>query len=350
MAYNEILVISDGVNAQTGSLSAGFDRFMQWRSPEQRDDKQLDVYAMETLINNMMKRDVVLDLIQNFIIFETDGAKTFKILAAYHQYYMVNKAVEAAAKTLQDPDSNRIGVVWHTQGSGKSLSMVFFSGIVSRKLGNPTILVVNDRNDLDDQLGQTFAAAHDYLRQTPAQAKSRTEVRDLLERKGGGIVFSTIQKFAPEENEDRMPVLNTRSDIIVISDEAHRSQYGLKAKFTKNGVKYGYAQYMREALPNASFIGFTGTPIDFSDKSTRGVFGDYIDVYDMSAAVRDHATVRIYYENHIIPLDLDPQVQHKYEMVMEEAGVYNAGEQTEEQKRRAEFTLSLIHISEPTRH
>lgn len=338
MAYNEILVISDGVNAQTGSLSACFDRFMQWRSPEQRDDKQLDVYAMETLINNMMKCDVVLDLIQNFIIFETDGAKTFKILAAYHQYYMVNKAVEAAAKTLKNPDSNRIGVVWHTQGSGKSLSMVFFSGIVSRKLGNPTILVVNDRNDLDDQLGQTFATAHDYLRQTPTQAKSRTEVRDLLERKGGGIVFSTIQKFAPEENEDRMPVLNTRSDIIVISDEAHRSQYGLKAKFTKNGVKYGYAQYMREALPNASFIGFTGTPIDFSDKSTRGVFGDYIDVYDMSAAVRDHATVRIYYENHIIPLDLDPQVQHKYEMVMEEAGVYNAGEQTEEQKRRAEFT------------
>jgi type I restriction enzyme R subunit len=338
MAYNEILVISDGVNARAGSLSAGLDRFMQWRAPDQRNDKQVDAYAMETLINNMMRRDVVLDLIENFIIFENDGARTFKILAAYHQYYMVNKAVEAAATTLADHSSNRIGVVWHTQGSGKSLSMVFFTGIVSRRLGNPTILVVNDRNDLDDQLGQTFAAAHDYLRQTPAQATSRTEVRDLLERKGGGIVFSTIQKFAPEGDEERMPVLNTRSDIIVISDEAHRSQYGLKARFTDEGVRYGYAQYMREALPNASFIGFTGTPIDLNDKSTRGVFGDYIDVYDMSAAVRDHATVRIYYENHIIPLDIDPRVQFEYDGLMKEAGISEAVERTEEQKRRAEFT------------
>lgn len=210
--------------------------------------------------------------------------------------------------------------MWHTQGSGKSLSMVFFSGIVSRKIGNPTILVINDRNDLDDQLEQTFSAAHDYLRQTPKQAKSRTDTRDLLATNSGGIIFSTIQKFSPEDGEDAMPVLTSRSNVIVISDEAHRSQYGMKARYTKDGVRYGFAQYLRDSLPNASFIGFTGTPINIDDKSTTGVFGDYIDVYDMTQSVRDHTTVRIFYENHVIPLYADPEVQHKYEALIDEAG------------------------------
>lgn len=339
MAYNEILVISDGINARTGSLSAGFDRFMQWRAPEDRSEDQVDPYALGTMIDNMMKKEVLLDLIENFIIFETDSTKTTKILAAYHQYYMVNKAVAAAAQTLKNPTSNRIGVVWHTQGSGKSLSMVFFAGIVSRKLSNPTLLVVNDRNDLDNQLEETFSKAHEYLRTTPKQAQTREETREFLSVQGGGIVFSTIQKFSPEQNEKQMPVLTRRSDVIVISDEAHRSQYGLNPRYTQEGgIRYGFARYLREALPNASFIGFTGTPIDFDDKSTRGVFGDYIDIYDMTQAVRDHATVKIYYENHIIPLDADPEVQAKYEAIMQEAGIDEQEGLTQEQKRRAEFT------------
>lgn len=337
MAYNEVLIASDGVNARTGSLSAGFDRFMQWRSPDHRDSDLPDPYELGTMITHMLKPDVILDLIQNFIIFESNDAKTFKILAAYHQYYMVNKAVARATKTLQDPKNNRIGVVWHTQGSGKSLSMVFFSGIVSRELGNPTVLVINDRNDLDDQLEQTFAAAHEYLRQTPKQAKSRTETRNLLAVNSGGIIFSTIQKFSPEDGEDAMPVLTNRSNVIVISDEAHRSQYGMKARYTKDGVRYGFAQYLRNSLPNASFIGFTGTPINIDDKSTTGVFGDYIDIYDMTQSVRDHTTVRIFYENHIIPLDADPEVQYKYEALIDEAG-QDDPEVTDDQKRKADFT------------
>lgn len=337
MAYNEVLIASDGVNARTGSLSAGFDRFMQWRSPDHRDSDLPDSYELRTMITNMLKPTVILDLIQNFIIFESDDEKTSKILAAYHQYYMVNKAVARAAETLKDPKNNRIGVVWHTQGSGKSLSMVFFSGIVSRKLGNPTVLVINDRNDLDDQLEQTFSAAHEYLRQTPKQAKSRTETRDLLAANSGGIIFSTIQKFSPEDGEEAMPVLTNRSNVIVISDEAHRSQYGMKARYTKDGVRYGFAQYLRDSLPNASFIGFTGTPINIDDKSTTGVFGDYIDIYDMTQSVRDHTTVRIFYENHVIPLAADPEVQHKYEALIDEAGQIGP-EVTDDQKRKADFT------------
>ena len=337
MAYNEVLIASDGVNARTGSLSAGFDRFMQWRSPDHRDSDLPDSYELGNMITNMLKPTVILDLIQNFIIFESDDEKTSKILAAYHQYYMVNKAVARAAETLKDPKNNRIGVVWHTQGSGKSLSMVFFSGIVSRKLGNPTVLVINDRNDLDDQLEQTFSAAHEYLRQTPKQAKSRTETRDLLATNSGGIIFSTIQKFSPEDGEEAMPVLTNRSNVIVISDEAHRSQYGMKARYTKDGVRYGFAQYLRDSLPNASFIGFTGTPINIDDKSTTGGFGDYIDIYDMTQSVRDHTTVRIFYENHVIPLAADPEVQHKYEALIDEAGQIGP-EVTDDQKRKADFT------------
>lgn len=343
MAYNEILVISDGLQARTGSLSAGFDRFMQWRAP--RDDDQnhpnepepeaVDVYELGTMIENMMKPEVILDLIENFIIFETNGSKTIKILGAYHQYYMVNKAVARTRATLANPNSSKIGVVWHTQGSGKSLSMVFFTGIVSRRLGNPTVLVINDRNDLDDQLGQTFAAAHEYLRQSPQQAKSRTDTRELLSSNSGGIIFSTIQKFTPAEGEDTMPVLTDRSDVIVISDEAHRSQYGMQARYTKDGVRYGFAQYLRESLPNASFIGFTGTPINFDDKSTTGVFGSYIDVYDMTQAVKDHATVKIYYENRVIPLVADSEVQAKYDALMSQVG--DDSDDTSDQKRKADY-------------
>lgn len=321
LKYNEILIASDGINSRAGSLTAGFDRFMRWRAPKNVNDG--DDLELETMIKYMLTPKALLNLIENFIIFETDGDNTIKILAAYHQYYMVNKAVKAAKRTLANPNDKRIGVVWHTTGSGKSLSMVFFASIAARKLNNPTMLVINDRNDLDDQLFDTFAAAHEFLRQTPEHAESRDELRKFMDKQSGGIVFSTIQKFSPDfdSGETEMPVLTNRSDVIVIADEAHRSQYGLKAKFTNNGLRYGFAKYLRDALPNASFIGFTGTPISTADKSTVAVFGNYIDVYDITQAVNDHATVKIYYESHVFPLKLKSDAQAKYQQLLKEANL-----------------------------
>ncbi len=338
LKYNEILIISDGINSRAGSLTAGFDRFMRWRAPKNvtvENDLEL-----ETMIKYMLTPRDLLNLIENFIIFETDGDNTIKILAAYHQYYMVNKAVKAAKRTLANPNDKRIGVVWHTTGSGKSLSMVFFSSIVARKLNNPTMLVINDRNDLDDQLFDTFASAHEFLRQSPEHAESRDELRKFMDKQSGGIVFSTIQKFSPdfENGETEMPVLTNRSDVIVIADEAHRTQYGLKAKFTSNGLRYGFAKYLRDALPNASFIGFTGTPISTVDKSTIAVFGNYIDVYDITQAVNDHATVKIYYESHVFPLKLKPDAQAKYHQLLEEANLDDDPNIEENGRRNREFS------------
>lgn len=341
MQYNEILIISDGIDARVGSLTAGEDRFMGWRLPDEISGKAKPLLALESLIRGMLPHDVLLNLIRNFIIFEMDGDKTIKILAAYHQYYMVNKAVNRAHKAINTPDDNRIGVVWHTQGSGKSLSMVFFAGIASRNLNNPTIVVINDRNDLDDQLSGTFAAASEFLGQVPKQANSRDEMRKLLATEAGGIVFTTIQKFSPEfENgETEMPVLTDCSNVIVVADEAHRTQYGLSARYSDDGgVKYGYAKYLRDALPNASFIGFTGTPISKTDKNTAAVFGDYIDIYDMAQAVADHATVKIFYESHTIPLSADDGA---LDALMQEAENYDVfvDEDTPEMtKSRQEYT------------
>lgn len=338
LKYNEILVISDGINSRAGSLTAGFDRFMRWREP--KNVSVGDDLELETMIKYMLSPKDLLNLVENFIIFETDGDNTIKILAAYHQYYMVNKAVEAAKRTLNDPKDKRIGVVWHTTGSGKSLSMVFFSSIVARKLNNPTLLVVNDRNDLDDQLFDTFSAAHEFLRQTPEHAESSEELRQYMDKQAGGIVFSTIQKFSPnfDKGETEMPVLSNRSDIIVIADEAHRTQYGLKAKFTENGLRYGFAKYLRDALPNAAFIGFTGTPISNADKSTVAVFGKYIDVYDITQAVNDHATVKIYYESHVFPLKLRDDAQEKYQQLLKEANLDDDPNIEENARRNREYS------------
>lgn len=338
LKYNEILIASDGINSRAGSLTAGFDRFMRWRAPKNINTG--DDLELETMIKYMLKPKDLLNLIENFIIFETDGDNTIKILAAYHQYYMVNKAVKAAKRTLVDPNDKRIGVVWHTTGSGKSLSMVFFASIVARKLNNPTMLVINDRNDLDDQLFDTFSAAHEFLRQTPEHAESRDELRKFMDKQSGGIVFSTIQKFSPDfdSGEKEMPVLTNRSDVIVIADEAHRSQYGLKAKFTNNGLRYGFAKYLRDALPNASFIGFTGTPISTADKSTVAVFGNYIDVYDITQAVNDHATVKIYYESHVFPLKLKSDAQAKYQQLLKEANLDDDPNLEENARRNREFS------------
>ncbi|KRM04861.1 type I site-specific deoxyribonuclease [Liquorilactobacillus ghanensis DSM 18630] len=338
LKYNEILIISDGINSRAGSLTAGFDRFMRWRAP--KDIPEDDNLELVTMIKHMLKPQDLLNLIENFIIFETDGDNIIKILAAYHQYYMVNKAVKAASKTIADPNDKRIGVVWHTTGSGKSLSMVFFASIVARKLNNPTMLVINDRNDLDDQLFDTFASAHEFLRQSPEHAESREELRKFMDKQAGGIVFSTIQKFSPnfEQGEMEMPVLTNRSDVIVIADEAHRSQYGLKAKLTNNGLRYGFAKYLRGALPNAAFIGFTGTPISTADKSTVAVFGNYIDVYDITQAVNDHATVKIYYESHVFPLKLKKDALAKYQKLLREADLDDDPSIEENARRNREFS------------
>lgn len=312
LKYNEILIISDGLNARAGSLTSNLDRFMRWRDESKKSSN--NEFELEIMIRNMLNPKDIINLIENFIIFENNGDKIIKIIGAYHQYYMVNKAVKATKKSLNNSNDKRIGVVWHTTGSGKSLSMVFFTSIVARKLHNPTFLVINDRNDLDDQLFDTFSRSHDFLRQEPVHAESKEELRSYINRQSGGIIFSTIQKFSPdfENGESEMPILTNRDDVIVIADEAHRTQYGMEANLTDNGVRYGFAKCLRDALPNASFIGFTGTPISTKDKSTVAVFGKYIDVYDITQSIKDQATVKIYYESHLFPLRIKEDAEENY--------------------------------------
>lgn len=306
--YNAFLVTSDGVNARAGSLTAEEERFMMWRTIDGETIAPSTIPQLEVLLQGMFEPKVLLDLIRHFIVFQSDGEKTFKILAAYHQYHAVNKAVGQAKRAAAETGDRKIGVIWHTQGSGKSLSMVFYTGKLVLEMNNPTIVVLTDRNDLDDQLFNTFSISSDLVRQTPRQAESRSDLRKLLDVQAGGIIFTTMQKFAPEEGFTHMEPLTTRRNVIVMADEAHRTQYGFQAQVTKTkddlATKYGYAKYMRDALPNASFIGFTGTPVESSDKNTPAVFGHYIDIYDMTQAVEDGSTVKIYYESRIIKLDL----------------------------------------------
>lgn len=318
--YNAFLITSDGINARVGSLTANEERFMKWRTVDGETLASSAEPQLEVMIKGMLEPSRLLDIVQNFILFQTDGVDTFKILAAYHQYHAVNKAVEKAKiATTQDGD-HKIGVVWHTQGSGKSLSMVFYAGKLVKAMNNPTLVVLTDRNDLDDQLYKTFSMSKDILRQTPSQANSRDSLRELLSVESGGIVFTTLQKFAPDEETGEMPCLTDRTNVIVMADEAHRSQYGFSATVTKDNTKYGFAKYVRDALPNASFIGFTGTPVEASDKNTPAVFGDYIDVYDMSQAVEDGATVKIFYESRVIPLELPEglSIDDDYEDITED--------------------------------
>ncbi len=324
--YNGFNVISDGFDARAGTISADLSRYMAWKTKDGVEEASHLRSQTETLIAGMFRKEVLLDLLQYFIVFEkyskTDPqteivtVETTKKLAAYHQYYAVNKAVVStiSAASASSANPGRAGVVWHTQGSGKSLSMVFYAGKLVRALDNPTILVITDRNDLDEQLFGTFAASKSLLRQTPVQADSREQLQDLLRVAAGGIVFTTIQKFFPED-ENVFPLLSERRNIVVIADEAHRTQYGFQAKITslknKEGgeigtkISYGFAKHMRDALPNASFIGFTGTPVESVDKNTPAVFGEYIDVYDIAQAVIDKATVPIYYESRLAKIHLN---------------------------------------------
>lgn len=319
--YNEILVISDGIAARTGTISSEKERFMQWKTIDGEKPRK-GLTEIEVLLRGMCDRKRLLDIIRNFIVFEKDK-ETVKKLAAYHQYWAVNRALESTKKARKD--SKKAGIVWHTQGSGKSLTMVFYTGKIVRELDNPTIVVLTDRNDLDDQLFGTFGRCQDILRQRPEQADSRKRLQELLKVSSGGIVFTTIQKFFPEDEErERYPVLSQRDNIIVMADEAHRSQYGFSAKVrdtkdkSKTLISYGYAKYLRDALPNASFIGFTGTPIELEDRSTPAIFGKYVHVYDIEQAVRDGATVRIFYESRLAKLELKPEERPKIDKEFEE--------------------------------
>mgnify|MGYP001682835716 FL=1 len=326
--YNGLCVISDGMLARVSTFPAPFSRYLAWKSGADKDSTSFEI---ETLATHMLAPSVLLDLILNYTVFETQeqkDQKTWQIFtvklkktAAYHQYYAVQKAVHATLQAVNG--DHKIGVVRHTQGSGKSLSMVFYAGklITHPTLKNPTLLVITDRNDLDDQLFQTFSQSRSLLRQSPQQAESREHLKELLKVAGGGVIFSTIQKFSPEEG-NVFETLSERENIIVIADEAHRSQYGFKAKAVqkdqKSDLRYGNAKYLRDALPNASFIGFTGTPIEKTDKSTRGVFGDEIDIYDIRQAVEDGATVPISYEGRLIKLGVDQQVLEQIDQEIED--------------------------------
>ena len=307
--FNEALVVSDGVTARVGSLTANQERFLPWRTIKNEDDKPALEWELETVIRGFFDRELFLDYIRFFVLFETDGEKTIKKIAGYHQFHAVREAVQATIAAANPNGDKKAGVVWHTQGSGKSISMCCYAGKLLQQpaMHNPTLLIVTDRNDLDGQLFETFSNAQDLLKQTPVQANNRDELRKFLaERESGGIIFTTVQKFALLEGESEHPLLNGRHNIVVMSDEAHRSQYGLKAKLGNDGTyKFGYAKHMRDALKNAAFIGFTGTPISSEDKDTRAVFGDYVSIYDIQDAVDDGATVPIYYESRLAKLDIN---------------------------------------------
>lgn len=309
--FNELCVISDGIEAEMGTITSSPERMMPWKTIDGNKEAGR-VPMMDILTKGVFDKQRLLDILQNFIVFERDDKDDthfVKKVAAYHQYWVVNKALTSTLRASAENGDQRAGVVWHTQGSGKSLSMVFYAGKMmrSQQLHNPTVVVVTDRNDLDGQLFGTFSACMDLLGEDPVQANSRSDLRKLLDRQAGGIIFTTIQKFSLEDTEDTVPVLTNRRNVIVLADEAHRSQYGLKARIRESDAQlvYGYAKYMRDALPGASYIGFTGTPIESSDKSTPAVFGDYVDIYDVKQAVEDGATVPIYYESRLVDLGMD---------------------------------------------
>jgi type I restriction enzyme R subunit len=306
---NAVLIASDGLTARIGSLSANIERFMPWRTTDGVDVAPKGTPELATLIEGVFARNRLLQLIRDFTVFSETKSGLAKIIAGYHQFHAVNHAVAATVKASAPGGDKKVGVVWHTQGSGKSLLMAFYAGQLVRtpEMANPTLVILTDRNDLDDQLFGTFAMCQDLIRQRPEQAHNREDLQKILSRASGGVVFTTIQKFSPAADSNAYPVLTDRRNVIVIADEAHRSQYGFKAKMeAKTGeVSYGFAKYLRDALPNASFIGFTGTPIEADDVNTPAVFGNYIDVYDISRAVEDGATVPIYYESRLARIELD---------------------------------------------
>lgn len=381
-AYNGLCIISDGLESKVGSISAGWSRFMKWKTADGLSEANPLVGEMETMIAGMLNKATFLDLIRHFNVFETAEKKdaktglvtvqTIKKLASYHQYYAVNKAVQSTLRaagflgtdgqpaqkavradplkyglptTSGKPASDRKGgVVWHTQGSGKSLSMVFYAGKIVLAMDNPTVVVITDRNDLDDQLFDTFASSRQLLRQDPVQADSQKHLKELLAVSSGGIVFTTIQKFQPDEG-NVYETLSERENIIVLADEAHRTQYGFRARTVDAkdeagnviGKKtvYGFAKYMRDALPHATYLGFTGTPVSSTDANTAQVFGDYVDVYDIAQAVEDGATVPIYYESRLAKIRLSDEGQELVKALDDELAQEDL---SENQKSLAKWT------------
>jgi type I restriction enzyme R subunit len=362
LSTNAVLVVSDGLQARIGSLTSNQEWFKVWRTIDGEADAPATELELETLIRGVFAPERFLDLLQHFMVFEEDpdSGALHKIIAGYHQFYAVNAAVQEtvrasglgpAVRSLGgQPGDRRAGVVWHTQGSGKSFSMLFYAARIVRHpaMQNPTLVVLTDRNDLDDQLFGQFQRCADLLGQTPLQAASREHLRELLNRASGGVVFTTIQKFMPEKGE-AMPELSARANIVVIADEAHRSQYGFGGKVNeKTGdMSYGFASNLRNAVPNASFIGFTGTPIEQVDANTRAVFGEYISIYDIQRAVADQATVPIYYESRIAKLSLNaaelPSLDPEFEEITE------GEEQTSKEKLKTKWAALEALVGDPKR-
>ncbi len=366
-----VLVTTDGLLARIGSLTANEERFMPWRTTDGQAVAPKGSPEMEVLIEGVFEKRRFLELIRDFTVFGDTGSGLVKIIAGYHQFHAVKKAVTAtlramppgatvhgsgfredpAAYGLPDakdhpPGDKRVGVIWHTQGSGKSLLMAFYAGQLVRRpeMENPTIVVVTDRNDLDDQLFGTFSMCRDLIHQTPVQAESREDLRKALNRASGGVIFTTMQKFGPEPGESTHPMLTDRRNVVVIADEAHRSQYGLKARVDqKTGqISYGFAKYLRDALPNASFIGFTGTPIERDDASTPAIFGHYIDIYDISRGVEDFATVPIYYESRLARIELSEDEKPHIDAEIDDLTEDEAEAEQERLKRKWSTVEALV--------
>jgi type I restriction enzyme R subunit len=337
---NGVLVISDGIAARIGSLTAESERFMPWRTIEGDNLVPKGAPELETVLKGMLDHSRFLDLVKDFIVFGDTGSDVVKILAGYHQFHAVRHAVvRTLAATAQDGD-RKVGVIWHTQGSGKSLLMAFYAGQIIKHpaMQNPTLVVLTDRNDLDDQLFGTFSMCKDLLRQTPQQAEDRDHLRNLLERPSGGVIFTTLQKLTPG------PPLTDRRNVVVIADEAHRSQYGFEAKVNRQTgkISYGFAKHLRDCLPSASFIGFTGTPIEKDDVNTPAVFGDYIDIYDISRAVEDGATVPIYYESRLARIELDEDERPKIDAEIADLTEDEAQTEQERLKRKWASVEALV--------
>jgi type I restriction enzyme R subunit len=362
--YNQIILLSDGLQARVGSLTAGLEWFLSWRTIDGETIAPKGSPELETAIKGIFPKQTILDILRHFVTFHPDGSNLNKKIPAYHQYHAANKAYNSTLNRLQTSDpplaplekggaGEKIGVIWHTQGSGKSLTMAFYAGKIAQSVAaqNPTIVVLTDRNDLDGQLFETFAASKSLFRQTPLRAENREHLKELLKVASGGIIFTTVQKFAPDDDTAEYEQLSDRRNIIFIADEAHRSQYGLEAKITKTSdgpkISYGFAKYLRDALPNALFIGFTGTPIEADDRDTRQIFGDYLDIYDIQRAVEDRATVPIYYESRIVKLQLaadeQPHIDAKFEEVTE------AEETTTKEKLKRKWSQLQAVVGAPKR-
>ncbi|WP_058555959.1 type I restriction endonuclease subunit R [Thiohalocapsa sp. ML1] len=348
---NAVLVTADGLCARIGSLTANLERFMPWRTVDGSAIAPKGAPELETLLKGVLAPGRLLALLRDFTVFGDTGDGVVKIVAGYHQFHAVEHAVTATVLASAPAGDRRIGVIWHTQGSGKSLLMSFYAGriIAEPALANPTIVVVTDRNDLDDQLFGTFSLCRALLRQTPQQADSREDLQRLLARPSGGVIFTTIQKFSPAKGEQDYPLLTERRNVVVIADEAHRSQYGFKARVDKQTgeIAYGFAKYLRDALPNASFIGFTGTPIEQDDINTPAVFGEYIDVYDINRAVEDGATVPIYYESRLARVELDDAAKAVLDEEVEE--ITEAEEAGEQERLKRKWSNVEAVVGAPSR-